>query len=129
MKTPLPYAFRLSGTTTAASGLPVNPLTGVDNDGDGIASDRPIGLSRNSFHGPLQAQTDLALTRTFSFFEKVRVETRAEFANVFNHNNFVKLTTTYGNTATAGSTFLLPQAGIQNSDPSRQIQFATRILF
>ena len=125
----LPYAFRLSGTTTAASGLPVNPLTGVDNDGDGIASDRPVGFSRNSFHGPLQAQTDLALTRTFSFFEKVRVETRAEFANVFNRNNFVKLTTTYGNTAAPGSTFLLPQAGIQNSDPSRQIQFATRILF
>ncbi|NUQ27180.1 MAG: TonB-dependent receptor [Acidobacteriaceae bacterium] len=125
----LPYAFRLSGTTTAASGLPVNPLTGVDNDGDGIASDRPVGFSRNSFHGALQAQTDLALTRTFSFFEKVRVETRAEFANVFNHNNFVKLTTTYGNTVTPGSTFLLPQAGIQNSDPSRQIQFATRILF
>lgn len=125
----LPYAFRLSGTTTAASGLPVNPLTGVDNDGDGIASDRPVGLSRNSFHGPLQAQTDVALTRTFSFFEKVKVETRAEFANVFNHNNFVKLTTTYGNTTTPGSAFLLPQAGVQNSDPSRQIQFATRILF
>lgn len=125
----LPYAIRLSGTTVAASGLPINPLTGVDNDGDGISSDRPVGLSRNSFTGPLQAQTDFALMRTFSIRERFRLETRAEFANVFNHNNFVKLTTTYGNTATAGSSFMLPQAGIQNSDPSRQIQFATRLLF
>lgn len=125
----LPYAFRLSGTTTAASGLPVNPLTGVDNDGDGIASDRPVGLSRNSFRGPLQAQTDIAVTRTFSIFERVRIESRAEFANVLNHNNLLKLTTTYGNTAIPGNAFMVPQAGIQNSDPARQIQFATRILF
>jgi hypothetical protein len=101
----------------------------VDNDGDGIASDRPVGLSRNSFRGPLQAQTDLAITRTFSMFESVKIETRAEFANVLNHNNLLKLTTTYGNTANPGSAFMVPQAGIQNSDPARQIQFVTRILF
>ena len=125
----LPYAFRLTGMTTAASGLPINPLTGVDNDGDGISADRPYGLSRNSFKGPDQAQTDFALTRTFHVYNRINLETRAEVSNVLNHNNFVTLTSTYGNTASPGASFKLPQAGVQNSDPSRQIQFGTRILF
>jgi len=125
----LPYAFRLSGTTVAGSGLPVNPLTGIDNDGDGILADRPVGFARNSFRGPLQSSVDLSIARTFHVFERLHVETRVEGFNVLNHNTFVKLATTYGTSATPGKTFLIPQAGIQNSDPSRQIQFATRVLF
>lgn len=125
----LPFGFRLSGSTVAGTGLPINPLTGTDNDGDGISSDRPVGMARNSFQGPKQSSVDLALARTFSIWEKLRVETRVEGFNVMNHNTFVKLTNSYGNGATPAKTFLLPQAGIQNSDPSRQIQFATRILF
>lgn len=125
----LPFAFRLTGTTVAASGMPINPVTGVDNDGDGIAADRPFGLSRNSFTGPKQAQTDFALARTFHVYRHMNLETRAEVSNVLNHSNFVTLTSTYGNTTTPGSSFMKPQAGVQNSDPARQIQFATRILF
>jgi Carboxypeptidase regulatory-like domain len=125
----LPYALRLSGTTVAGSGLPVNPLTGIDNDGDGIMADRPVGFARNSFRGPLQSSVDVAITRTFHVFERLNVETRVEGFNVLNHNTFVKLATTYGTGVTPSNSFLTPQAGIQNSDPSRQIQFATRVLF
>lgn len=125
----LPRSFRLSGSTVAGSGLPITPLTGTDNDGDGISADRPVGMARNSFRGPDQSSLDISLARNFRILEKLTVETRVEGFNVLNHNTFVKLTTSYGNGASPSSTFLLPQAGIQNSDPSRQIQFATRILF
>lgn len=125
----LPLAFRLSGTTIAATGLPVNPLTGIDNDGDGIAADRPYGLSRNSFRGKRQLGTDIALARTFHLYGRLKLESRIEAGNIFNHNNFVRLTNTYGNTSLPVAGFLIPQAGIQNSDPSRQIQFGARLLF
>lgn len=125
----LPYSFRLTGTTVAASGLPVNPLTGVDNDGDGISSDRPVGFGRNSFRGPLQAQADVALTKNFPLYKRATLELRAEASNVLNHDNFVSLTSTYGNGALPGAAFMKRQAGIQNSDPARQLQFATRIVF
>jgi hypothetical protein len=125
----LPAAFRLTGVTVAATGLPVNPLTGVDNDGDGILADRAFGVSRNSFRGPAQAQTDFALTRTFHVWQNLSLESRAEVSNVFNHDNYVKLTTTYGNGVKPASTFMLPTAGISNSDPARQFQFGARLLF
>jgi hypothetical protein len=125
----LPLAFRLSGITVAATGLPVNPLTGVDNDGDGIAADRPYGLSRNSFRGQRQLGTDIALARTFHLYGRLNLESRIEAGNIFNHNNFVRLTNIYGNTGIPAASFLVPQSGIQNSDPSRQIQFGARLLF
>jgi len=125
----LPAAVRLTGVTVAASGLPVNPLSGVDNDGDGILADRAFGVSRNSFRGPVQAQTDFALTRTFHVVGKLNLESRAEVSNVFNHGNYVKLTTTYGNGVTPANTFMIPTAGISNSDPARQFQFGARLLF
>lgn len=125
----LPLRFRVTGNTVAATGLPVNPLSGVDNDGDGILSDRAFGLSRNSFRGPVQAQTDFAVTKTFHVLERLNLESRAEISNIFNHGNFVKLTTTYGNGSQPGNTFMLPSAGISNSDPARQFQLGTRFLF
>ncbi|WP_213804682.1 TonB-dependent receptor [Granulicella sp. dw_53] len=125
----LPAEFRLTGVTVAATGLPVNPLTGVDNDGDGILADRAFGVSRNSYRGPAQAQTDLAVTRTFHVWERLSLESRAEISNIFNHGNYVKLTTTYGNGASPGNSFMIPTAGISNSDPARQFQFGARLLF
>ena len=38
----LPYGFMLSGWVQAASGFPFNITTGVDNNGDGNTSDRPV---------------------------------------------------------------------------------------
>jgi len=125
----LPWAFRFSGNTVVASGLPVNPLTGVDNNGDGILADRPAGMSRNSFHSPVQTSVDLSLARSFQLVERLRLETRVEGFNVLNHSNYVGLSGTYGNGTAAGSKFLTPTAGIQNSDPARQLQFGVRLLF
>ncbi len=45
----LPFRAQLSMNALLASGLRVNALTGIDNNGDGFFADRPAGFSRNAF--------------------------------------------------------------------------------
>jgi hypothetical protein len=111
------------------SGLPVNPLTGPDDNGDGYRSDRPVGLARNSFRTPAQATFDLSLARRFTLREGLRLELRGEVFNLLNHTNYVRVNNVYGNTATPDAKFLAPLAGVQNSDPARQFQFGARLVF
>ena len=49
------------------SGVPFNITTGRDNNGDGLALDRPDGVSRNTGLGPGQALVDLRWFRDFRF--------------------------------------------------------------
>lgn len=125
----LPFDSQVSFVATLGSGLPINPVTGVDNDGDGYRFDRPVGFSRNSFRTPMQATFDTSLAKRFSLSEGVRVELRAEVFNLFNRNNYIKLQNIYGNAAEARADFLAPLAGVQNSDPARQFQLGARLLF
>ena len=57
----LPFmGFRLSGVMQLASGLPFNITTGQDDNLDGILSDRPQGVRRNSGEDtPLAVVNDL----------------------------------------------------------------------
>lgn len=125
----LPLGSQISFVATLASGLPINALTGVDNDGDGYRLDRPVGASRNNFRTPTQATFDASLAKRFKLSEGVRLEMRAEVFNLFNHNNYIKLQSIYGNAATPRADFLTPLAGVQNSDPARQFQFGARLIF
>ncbi len=47
------------------SGMPFDVTTGADNNHDGVLTDRPTGVSRNSGHGPDYANLDLNLSHTF----------------------------------------------------------------
>jgi hypothetical protein len=124
-----PYQTTLSLVGNFGSGLPVNPITGVDNNGDGYTVDRPVGLGRDSFSTPAQKTVDVALAKKFTLRERLSAEARVEALNVLNSKNFVNFNNVYGNNATPLSTFLTPVAGITNSDPSRQLQFVVRLLF
>jgi hypothetical protein len=128
----LPLDARLAVVVTAASGLPVNPITGRDNNGDSYTVDRPIGLGRNSFRGPRQFTVDLAASRSWraaSIAPRLRLELRLEAFNVLNRQNFIKVNNIYGEGPTPVATFLAPVAGITNADPARQLQFAVRASF
>jgi outer membrane receptor protein involved in Fe transport len=125
----LPFESQISFVATLGSGLPINAITGVDNDGDGYRFDRPVGFSRNSFRTPMQATIDLSLAKRVQVREGVRLELRAEAFNLFNRNNYIKLQNIYGNSNTPRADFLSPLAGLQNSDPARQFQFGARLLF
>jgi hypothetical protein len=48
------WGLRVAGVVQVASGLPFNVTTGLDNNQDGILSDRPVGVGRNT-----GASTDL----------------------------------------------------------------------
>ncbi|HZS07014.1 MAG TPA: TonB-dependent receptor [Blastocatellia bacterium] len=125
----LPFQTQASFVLTLASGLPVDPRTGVDNNGDSNLVDRPVGFARNSFRTPAQASFDTSLARRITLRENLRLELRAEAFNLFNRSNLIKVNGTYGNGATSLLSFLTPIAGISNSDPGRQFQFALRLLF
>jgi len=125
----LPFNAQVSFVATLASGLPVNPLTGNDDNGDGYRVDRPAGFGRNSFRAPAQRSFDASLAKRFALNEKAHLELRAEAFNLFNHSNFIKVNNIYGGGATPLQTFLAPLAGVANADPGRQFQFAARLLF
>jgi outer membrane receptor protein involved in Fe transport len=125
----MPFGTQLSAVATIGSGLPVNPLTGLDDNGDGYRSDRPVGLARNSFRTPAQAAFDLSLAKRLTLREGLRLELRGEVFNLLNHTNYVRVNNIYGNAATPDAKFLAPLAGVQNSDPGRQFQFGARLVF
>ena len=126
---PVWAGFEASFVSVAASGLPVNPITGRDNNGDSYTVDRPVGLERNSFRGPSQFNLDLAIVRPFRVVNNVRTELRLEAFNVTNHRNYIRVNNVYGEGPDPLPTFLTPVAGIGNADPSRQLQFGLRLMF
>jgi hypothetical protein len=45
-------------------------------------------LGRNALNGFGASQVDLSLRRQFKLYERVSLQTRADFFNIFNHPNF-----------------------------------------
>jgi hypothetical protein len=76
------------------SGLPLNILANRDLNGDGINSDRPIGVARNSLYLPVRKNVDLRYTRWIPIAGGVRGEVIAELKNVFNTEQMSSITTT-----------------------------------
>ncbi len=79
----------------AAKNLGVNPINGK--------SDLPCtpgvngctftnGMDRNQFYGPLNYSVNLGAYKTFTVFERYRLQFRGEFYNLFNHANQYVLT-------------------------------------
>jgi hypothetical protein len=127
----LPGAFRVGLMLVANSGTPFNITTGSDDNGDGVANDRPPGVTRNTGDGPGFVQTDLRLTKLFNFYKGPlnedgdvsgfrRMELSIDAFNVFNHPN---LTGIIGETSS--SRFGLAT----NALPPRTIQLSLKFNF
>lgn len=128
----LPFDSQFAMITTIASGVRINPITGVDNNGDTRAVDRPAGFERNSFQGAGQTRFDASLQKYFALGdsnETTRLELRADVFNLFNNSNFYRFVNVYGNGTTPDARFGQPVGGISNIDPGRQLQFAARLVF
>src|SRR5262249_11042441 len=129
-----PFGFDFGGVTTLASGLPFNFVTGSNNSGDaGGTTDRPVingaVVGRNTGRG--QAIYDLSpfVEKEFRIRgDRLRVRTRAEAFNIFNHANFVGYAGTYGNATTPAVGFGQPLTGITNQLPARSFQFMLRLM-
>lgn len=94
----LPANFRVGVVLVANSGRPFDITTGSDDNHDGIANDRPAGVTRNTGDGPGFVQTDLRLTKVFNFYKSgldedgdvirfSRMELSFDAFNLFNHTN------------------------------------------
>jgi len=82
----------------------------------------PFGnASRNSIRGPRFSQTDMGLHKGFQLFREGNIlDFRAEVFNIFNESNFYQPDTNVSN-GTFGT--------LSSAYPSRQIQFAAKLIF
>jgi hypothetical protein len=138
----LPYNITAGTAAQFASARPFNATTGIDNNGDGANNDRPVidgsVISKSAFRGT--GTQDVALFVEGRLKRAGRtVLLRLEGFNLFNHANILgRAQTTYGNLATANSTFgQVAAAGssshaipnLANVDPPRMFQFQVRLGF
>ncbi len=119
----LPWRFTFGTLTTIRSGLPFNTTTGQDNNGDGIANDRPPGVTRNTGEGPGQFSIDVHLGRKLTIQRgerKIDADIGVDSFNVLNHANF----SNYVGVITS------PLFGQPNSaQDGRQMQFTLQVHF
>ncbi len=79
------------------SGLPVNIITGSDNNRDGVVNDRPSNITRNAMHGPGLLNLDLNLAHDFRLSRiPDHTKTLSVSLNSFNVLNHVNDTTYIG---------------------------------
>ncbi len=83
---------------------------------------------RNTLRGPGLATTDLSLAKKFLLSERLSLQFRTEFFNIFNHTNFNTPNPVVFTAATGGPS---PTAGVitTTSTTSRQIQLGLKLLW
>jgi hypothetical protein len=116
--------FTLGAALSIYSGKPVNITTGGDDNHDGILSDRPAGIPRNTMPGPAMIDLDLNLSHDFPL-SKAKKESKVitlslNSFNVLNHPNYV----TYIG-ATSSPLFGKPVA----AQPPRRMQLDVQFKF
>jgi hypothetical protein len=130
-----PADVLFGAVVTVASGRPYNITTGIDNNGDGNNTDRPVlngrVIGRNEGHGSAVYQADAFLEREFRLGGRARIAGRVEGFNIFNHGNIVGRNGVYGNdpSGTPSPTLGAPVGGIAGVDPSRSVQLSAKVRF
>ncbi len=79
--------FEFTSTYFYNSGFPINEVSGVDLNKDGILNDRPLFTARNSFRGPGLSEADAQLMRNFNFRERYHLSAFAAAENLLNTSN------------------------------------------
>lgn len=94
----LPWGIHVSGTLTASSGQPIDPLAGSNLNGDsksqsasGDRAYRAVGVpfARNSFRNVGWRTVNLRVMKDLKFSEKYNVQLSAEMFNMFNFDNII----------------------------------------
>jgi hypothetical protein len=107
------------------SGLPVNIRSNLDLNGDGVLSDRPIGIARNSLYLPVRKNMDLRYTRSVPLGGSVRAQVIAELKNVFNTEQMSGINTVVTTDAAGNPTTAIPSDpyGFPNATGYEQRKF------
>jgi hypothetical protein len=116
------------------SGLPVNIVSNLDLNQDGIANnDRPAFVSRNSLYLPARKNVDLRYTRTIPVHDSVRGEVIVELKNVFNTVEMSNINTTVVTNALGNPVSAIPSDPYQFPNPAgyeqRKLQLGFKVRF
>jgi hypothetical protein len=90
--------------------------------------DQQPNLGKNAFYGPNQVNVDSSLLKDTSITERLKLQLRFEFYNLFNHTQFGQP----GNAIAAPGTFGLSTSTVTRPDgttSARQIQVAAKLIF
>jgi hypothetical protein len=154
--------WQISGIVTAQSGQPFSVLTGLNQSSTGLGDDRPdlVGnpnngpktvqqyfntsafvlnapltfgdAGRNIVAGPGYTDVDFALMKNTAITERLNVQFRAEFFNIFNHPNFA-LPNNVLSSPSFGALYQTPDVAQNNvglgSGGPRLIQFGLKFIF
>jgi carboxypeptidase family protein len=112
--------FKLGVVLSARSGRPYSLTTGLDENRDSFATDRPFGVPRNSLEGPGSVTLDLRWSKEFYFWreKKNKGPSAGISLDAFNVLNQVNLGKPVGNLSSPF--FGLPVS----SGPARQMQLS-----
>jgi hypothetical protein len=138
-----PYNITAGTVTMLASSRPFSATTGVDNNGDGAANDRPVVngvvMPKSAFRGTPTSDVSTFVEGRIKLNESKSIVLRLEGFNLFNHANMLgRGVTVYGDAATPLSTFgqfvgvgtatnAIP--AFANIDPPRMFQLQARFVF
>lgn len=124
--------FSLGVALQAYSGKPVNVITGLDSNGDGVFNDRPNGglAARNTLHGPGLVNLDVNIEHDFHFQKEKKhgpmVTAALNVFNVLNHPNYVSYIGVIGlDGGPRNPNFGLPAA----ANPARRFQIDLEFKF
>jgi len=119
----LPFGFRFGTVVVLNSGIPFNITTGLDNNHDTVANDRPPGVNRNTGRGPGFAAVDGHLSKAFhpeKNKHRPRIELGIDAFNVLNNVNYKN----YVGTLTSP---FFDRANAAN--PPRELQLSLQLYF
>ncbi|HYP06156.1 MAG TPA: TonB-dependent receptor [Bryobacteraceae bacterium] len=116
--------FESGFVMSAGTGAPYSLTTGRDENQDGVASDRPLGIPRNTLQGPGFVRLDLRLSKEIGLSgargDGPRMELTADAFNVLNQVNYA------GYVGNLSSPFFgLPVS----AQPARRLQLGMRFTF
>jgi len=117
--------FNAGVALQAESKRPYSLITGRDDNGDGLALDRPAGVRRNSLEGPNYVGLDLRLSKDFALDtskkeKSPKVTAAIDAFNVINRVNYS------GYVGNLSSPFF--DRAI-SSRPARRLQLSMRLAF
>jgi hypothetical protein len=115
------------------SGLPLNLSANRELNGDGVASDRPLFVDRNSLYLAPRKNVDLRYTRWIPIQGSVRGEIILELKNVFNTEQLAGITTTIPVDTAGNPLSPIPTDPYQFVNPSgyeqRKLQLGFKVRF
>ena len=115
-------SVELAPIITAGSGLPVNPLTGLDSSRSHAfpLSSRPLGLGRDTLRTPPLAMVDLRILKAIYFSPQKHLDLVVESFNLLNHTNVSLINPFFGPGSGPIESFAQPM----DAFPARQVEFS-----